>query len=450
MSRLSKLLVLSISVSIAAVSFYKLHLLLPATTGGVTPAGEPVGDPGRPECPGVDSSRYSVAASTPISDIPEFHDCQRLILSSGKYGPLIAVFTAKEVAASYWDVVGQKSAAERLAASNPNYGGAQLTVYGYPGWGDYAEATSQLGIVAGFNCIYLHKAGAGWTARIWQRPASTNGAECKGPLPAGPAPDIRELPVEPMTFPGFRDADVPPVARWERSRSGAYVIGTKCGSQWCRIGTAGAFIPEDTLQTSEVLALYDLIHSEVGSVSPVERERVWRVPGWSDVQQLSRGAEAVGGPGTIRPDTVIGLMVPNPKLDGYKMADYPLEKWNWVAAIFVHPVPGAGAAGYAKLHLSNGMNVVYLRRSEVSPGVVHWQTMIVATPLAAAAAARNRLIAALADTLPAFNVIRRDHSGVVGILPNFSVPGAPRWRWHPNDEVGWLPCDLGCCETMAD
>ena len=139
MSRLSKLLVLSISVSIAAVSFYKLHLLLPATTGGVTPAGEPVGDPGRPECPGVDSSRYSVAASTPISDIPEFHDCQRLILSSGKYGPLIAVFTAKEVAASYWDVVGQKSAAERLAASNPNYRGAQLTVYGYPGWGDRAS-----------------------------------------------------------------------------------------------------------------------------------------------------------------------------------------------------------------------------------------------------------------------------------------------------------------------
>lgn len=452
MSRLMKVVVFSISISVVALLLHTLHVFLPPTDG-VTQAGtagETVADPGRPECPGVDTSRYSVAASTPISDIPEFHDCQRLILLSGKYGPLVAVYTAREVAASYWDGIKEKGREQRTVASNPNYRGAQLTVYGYPGWGDYAEVTSQLGIVAGFNCVYLQNSGAGWAAKVWRRPSSTSGVECTGPIPFGvPASEVATLAVEAMPFEDFTEADIPPVARWERSSSGEYVIGTKCGPQWCRIGHAApSFVAEDRLQPAEVLALYDVIGSEVGTVSQNERERVWRVPGWSDVQQLSQGSEDVGGPGTLRPDRVIGLIVPNPKLDGYRMADYPLEKWTWVAAIFVHPVPGASPAGYARLHLKNGMNLVYLRRTALGSGV-GWQTMIVDTPLAAAAHSQNVLAHALDDGDEPFTALRRDHSAVRLTIPTFRVPGAPRWRWHPSDEVTWLPCDFGCCETMA-
>src|SRR5262249_9541223 len=33
----------------------------------------------------------------PITDVPEFHDCQRLVDSTGEYGPLVAVFAAYDL-----------------------------------------------------------------------------------------------------------------------------------------------------------------------------------------------------------------------------------------------------------------------------------------------------------------------------------------------------------------
>src|SRR5688500_4692594 len=59
-----------------------------------------------PECPrdydsipkpqsGYEALPSGISVSGPITGIPEFHDCQRLITASGtKYGPLVAIFAA--------------------------------------------------------------------------------------------------------------------------------------------------------------------------------------------------------------------------------------------------------------------------------------------------------------------------------------------------------------------
>ncbi len=399
---------------------------------------------GPPECPArfdsivVDSGHSRLAFAQPriagpVSNVPEYHDCQRLLLgNSSNYGPLVGVWAAYQVASRF---AGFATDTTPVAVAE---------VFSWDG------SYGPLGIRQYFNCLYVGKSRDKLVATMV--PLGLNSEGC-GEKPSG-VHFAHPLHVE---MEGFHDS-VPPVARWEWSRTGVQYIGLACGpNQWCRIGPPG--IVKDSVHSP----------SELGDVAlaggSIAGKRL-SVPGWYDEQRLAPPK----GPPTVATD-VRAIVVPHQGLGAYRYANFENQ---WAPAAFVRFETGSGRvqgkrevrAGYATkfgFAVGDTTSVISLCRGlERCPGLTKpvWDSLLLLLPAAYRQPARlspKEIELGARPQVPNFwwamvtvrgrdtsfrPVIRCDHSDVAQ-----PIPGTARWRWTLDDEKVWVRCVNGCCEV---
>ena len=364
----------------------------------------------------------------PITNVPEYHDCQRFITSSG-FGPLTAVFAAFKLdsLATVLDrhvkeslSVGQNTVRTRAFAL--------AEVFQHNGLG-----YQPLGIAPGFNCLFMYGENGILKARMV--PVGRNEEQCAASFDPGSTSGTA-LTVSIRTLSGFKSEEYPPVARWDRAADGSYYIGLKCKPvEWCEVGI-GAAAPSPYYSSTPA------------TVTPDDRVRL--VKGWHDEQTL-----AVLGSGTdLVPGAVTGQVFPSPTL-GTNGLDAYTNKWvttghiaigsqssQYKTMLNLDAVPPASA-----LAAMNTIEMCYgtsggclIPAGHAFPdGTCGWMNSVFSKVTARWWA---RITAAGDKTVAYRCVIRRDHmnAGVDW------VPGTARWRWKVNDETVWEECVRGCCE----
>ncbi len=400
----------------------------------------------RPECPArqdsiiIDSAhvRHAFPQGTlagPTSNVPEYHDCQRLLEgNSGTYGPLVGVWAAYHVTARF----------SNLARDSTPVAVAELF--------NWDQAYGRLGIQQYFNCLYVRSSGGGLVAEMV--PVGTDNTGCREARSHwGPGHPLR-VNVEQL------DDSAPPVARWEWSSTGVQYIGIACGpKKWCRIGPPEGFRRDSLHTESELADVPQAVASRPG--------RRLLVAGWYDEQRLAPPS----GPPAAATD-VRAIVVPHERLGQYVYADFE-NKWAPVA--FVRFETGSGHApikhevrvGYAdKLGFATGdtTSVISLCRGleecprlrtvaadsllQRLPAAYRHPTPVSAQEVANGASQTvpnvwwARITAGSRVTYRP--VIRCDHSSL-----RDTVPGTARWRWSLDDEKVWVRCVNGCCEVQG-
>jgi hypothetical protein len=361
----------------------------------------------RPECPAdvillpTDSGLYSttvIAASGPISLVPEFHDCQRFTDSARTvYGPLIAIFARNELETIPDPVPGAPTGTSHVAFAGIEQASATILNYDTP--------YEPLRIEKGISCLYLYSANAIWQAKI----VSVNSDQaCLQPMdPFGPGTDLR---VDVLDKP--RGDDVPPVARWDWDpKEGRHYIGIRCGTRWCEV--------------------YSPSQPSLTSSAHYQGSRLVAAKGWYDEQYLA----VQQGPNLV-PGAALGTIFPVGNLAGATVADFD-KIWRQVALVSL----SAASAEYKNKFnfvvgpAPHGQSAISLCRGDVRACL---------PPTATVNECDNQSDPWWAKIVSGSEtryrcVIRRQHPGV-------SIPGAARWRWKVEDEGGWVRCPDGCCE----
>jgi hypothetical protein len=374
---------------------------------------------GRPECPQdslliqvVDTvekaevvrSITTIPVAGPITNIPEFHDCQRFIMGTGNdtYGPLVAIF-ANHLLDSLYPAQFDSTAAP--------VGEAAAEIYSYDG------AYDPLFIRQGFNCLYLNQTPTGWDAVI-----SWVGSDESGCLePPKNGEQLAVIPKKPM-----KDGkDYPAVARWDWDPvNHRQYISIRCGEEWCEVGHAG-------FATSKVLSggLPNDPVPSLGTALPNERARVVLIKGWYDEQYLAEGAS-----GGLKPSALRGTAYPHPMLDRMKSEADFMGGWKPVAYVLLDQNSGPYQS---KLNLEQGLNRIFYCHGAFSDCQSDQPTP--ACPSAADHQWWAKIVPDGSQHAEYRCVTRRTH-------PNGDeIPGAVRWRWDENDEKLWVRCPQGCC-----
>lgn len=401
----------------------------PAGTGTAVAPGA------RPECPtdsvaivikakerDVQTVVTSIPLAGPISNVPEYHDCQRFVMGAGpELGPLVAIFARYNL-----DSLG--FLIDTLHEHGMELGAAGAQIY------NYDHAYGPLGIQGpGFSCLYLNRTPSSssdqpvWTAKMVF--AGSDETRCMQPA------NVNTLPGQPLSVvvrpKPLSGPDVPPVARWDwdPEHSEQY-IGVKCGDDWCEIGRPGFTRSND----HKYKATWPAPEPVPSMTAPTgrQKERVLAVKGWYDEQRLS-----VGSAGSLHATTIMGRAIPHPLLDD--MDDIAVFRKGWIPSAYVD----MDADYTAKYTLRQGLNRIYMCHNADKS----CQGVPAACPDAASPAPADqwwtKIVSGVAsDTTVTYRcVTRREHAGV-------DVRGTVRWRWTENDETLWVRCGAGCCTTQ--
>lgn len=397
-----------------------------------------------PECPHdwTDANRRGAtlganAIAGPLTDVPEFHDCQRLIVSSSpesplRYGPLAAVFVRYKLDSSYADTApaSEQTLEKGLAV------GEVLAESSYV----------PLSIRPGFNCLFLRLKSPAPGVVVGANPAfeawmvyvgQSSDAACRAPFatlsPYGP----RQVPVTYVAAPSggsFTADSVPPVARWEwDERNRQQVIIVKCPPRgWCEIHAPGAFNGTQP--------------PKLAPSSSGIQGRVARIKGWYDEQYL---AELGAANGPLRPGAVRGTVFPDPDLANYQMTTYQGTRWLPVARVLLDH---ESKAYESKLNF--GAATVKKQLNEVSLCRGDWKGKC---GLDAAPSSTQPPCSTSADGSTWYAMVRSTGSAIQYYCVTYrkiavdvgTLGGYVRWRWKPKDETLWVWCPLGCCEVIA-
>jgi hypothetical protein len=392
-----------------------------------------------PECGHDWDDSVAVDIIRDIIDVPEFHDCQRLVEKVGdryQYTALAAVF-ARSTLGALVDTLG----AVQVTSSGGLGGTTTRDSAGLPVPVEVSPATAaaaavvyadapydRLGIEKGLNCLYVWRYQTGTPpVTAWEARMVPKGTDLTCPtLQRTLLPNGKDLEVKSFTsVPGFPDADdYPDVARWDwdAEHDGQY-IGIKCGAAWCEVGDKG-FTPS-------------LPMPDVEKANP-KYARVLAIKGWHDRQMLAK-REGAG----LVPSGVEGIIWPDPELgdrgnDDYEdwvpsanvvlqapdtddeVVDTYKEKYNFERTSFSKPVR---------------MEIRRFKQENAGDGTPKPDVWTVNVK-------RHRWLF-LHDHK------KRDleyRSVGAGFTPNYKVPGVARWRWLTNDEGSWTRCSEGCCE----
>ena len=375
----------------------------------------------------VQDTIVRIPLSDPVSNVPEYHDCQRFIDSS-QYGSTYAIFAAFRL-----DTVSGGTAVPVATIYTPD--------------GTYGA----LGIKPGFNCLVLSKASSSWKAMMVPRGQGEAAADCA----AGSSTTGQPLDVLPQHLPpelGFGPSDFPAAARWDwDSVHATQYIGIRCGSEWCEVGAKG-FRPSRPYEGS------DLSFEGVPNAAMTAkiRQRVQRIKGWYDTQQLASGSGA-----TQAPSSVNGVLIPSPLLDQVNWRTHPLEVYRnrWV-----HVGYAVLDGDYGKWHFKKGANKIFLcygtaaaSSCKVPPSATQENAKSVsltacsADPTSPALHWYARTVTAVGDT--SYGCVKRmDHlaqltafSSTLAPGVQYSIPGTARWKFLLDDESTWFSCPTGCC-----
>jgi hypothetical protein len=413
----------------------------------------------RPECPHswenfFDSTTYEIHGAQPrpiagnqfslpgrITDIPEFHDCQRLINHSEptRYLEFAAVFARENLSEAFARRSDQKNGfirdssgrarLESAGATPPYRTDAEIVRTGIA----VAEVVSDmdyppLGIGRGFNCMYLAGKGANWVGVMVS--VGIDEKQCEG-LVITPGMGVKGLWAKPS---GSYPDDVPPVARWDFDAGyNEHVIGIKCDDRWCDV--TGRLTGKGGQPAG-------------GSGHPKQQ----RIKGWYDEQQLAEydpTTKKVTGPG--KPT---GTLIPDPDLGTFIREDTfsdPNQTWLPVARVALNSVSPAYLKKYGFVQsASSGQLSAMLKVSLCKGDATRCKIPADATEL------RKRCVNKTGVTAPLwfakyefgsndtryYCVVYRGH-------PGFQIPPVARWRWRVDDETIWIACPQGCCETDA-
>jgi hypothetical protein len=435
--------------------------------GGVTPSYKPRLTSARPECPvnwgefevrprqkgggydhtvaavsgqvasgtaefasGSALASYGMSLPNAISDVPEFHDCQRMRVPGDTYGPLMAVFAAEKL----------DSMPDSLFSTPQTV--AEVFV---PEFGVYEP----LRIYNTFNCVVVQKAAGKDDWAAWMVPVRRE-SQCRYRFTEANLEQYgRPLSIYTLQPPtGLDSSYVPRVARWDwDDKNNKQVIGVRCGRNWCWVGDKAGMEPPRSMEDPEATGI---------------AKAMVEMPGYSDRQQLAEWDEQ----GKLVPGSNWGTVMPTPALQqalyggppgspkmnlGDKLANFD-AKWTHVANVFMSPSTGpyartlnfeADPAGppkgrHASIYLCRGngrfdcrpdLPRLYIKRTchtSKSDGV-RWYAKIQQTN----------------GTTKYYCVVYCQHC-------NMQIPAVTRWRWRVDDEGIWISCPEGCCETNAD
>lgn len=426
-----------------------LIVLIPAILAATTLGGGHLAPPGLggsaavlsadsdtlPECPRhwerlpkALGGRLSSADGFPvvgtITDVPEFHDCQRLIMPDSTYGPLVAVFAAYNL-----------DTLQTLVSADSAVAGALILNL------SLHKNYDALYIRTGYNCLYLWTAPSNvspgevdWHARILS--VDTTASRCLNKIDPHTAGG-NDLVVRPLPINYKLDtAAIPPVARWDWDEvARQHYIGIRCGKIWCEVGAPG-FTPS---------AHYQLPNGPTSK----EEWRVRSIKGWYDQQPLA-------DIGAKRPiPSVVGTVFPGPSLDGLLKTG---STGHWFTAAYVNlsrPSPyyknmlNLDAVSDAlPLKRMNTLLFCHGRRDQCIPNTATAASFLrpCGLPLTSGQEIIWFQIKPAVEGEPKYGCVKRhDHSMEV----TKRIPNTARWRWLLDDETIWKECIQGCCEVEA-
>lgn len=417
---------------------------------------------GRPECPGegvrltVDTGNLArtvihVPLSDSITNIPEFHDCQRfLVRGAGRrlvFDSLYAVFASFKLDRLLQDL----NASTDTITLNTG-----VHVMGVPVATIYSDHRQYqpLGIQPGFNCLLLYRQlsidspnESTWGAKmIPLPPPDSNCVNVEGNLAGTP------LQVDASSVPGLAESDYPPAARWDWDPADSeQYIGVKCGAAWCQVGKFG-------FDTSASYSGPPLKFKPIGggTVTKAESLRVTAIRGWYDEQLLD---ESEGGLSV--PSGQQGFLIPNPDLDKLKAEPDPyLSQWVQVGFAVIQ-------GGYYKWNYHHHVNQILLCHGSADncqvSGIVQNQPAESPSTTRPKDCTTGWLAAvgpATAGPLPSgkfklFCLRETNHQHALDDLnsryPNVisSIPATARWRWLLKDAGSWFGCYTASCCTKT-
>lgn len=380
-----------------------------------------------------------------ITDVPEFNDCQRLLVDEGQaFGPMVAVFASV-------DLFRHDSRYDTSSVTPPDTAIAAGLILNLD-----LEIYGPLRIRPGFSCLYLWPDTGTLASRPWHATimwVDTAQSRCAAPMA------VESLPPSNLVVHRWPSQDpaaaFPPVARWDWSpQSRQHSIVIACGRAFCEIGAPG-FVPRQPYRS-------------VAGPGPWEM----RHKGWYDDQLLA----VPDGQGGLRPSDVRGIVFPIggsvqiSSLERRAMNPNVIARWDTVAFISIDREspyykrmlnlnPVAGDASFEAMNMLS-----FCKGTRSTCGVP-------APPTAAQ-------LASLAPNAPRLAPMEGCDQGSesviwVRITPAGSAPGGEddmyrcvkrtghdfqspeipataRWRWMISDETVWRECTKGCCQIVAD
>jgi Putative intracellular protease/amidase len=381
--------------------------------------------------PGGDTTTFTqLSVPGPLTLIPEFHDCQRLISQNGvEYGPLVGIFASDRL--NQMTVTGARYVDPEapLAPVTPR-GAAVVTIpnatqlYAFVeavAWGDYGP----LGIKKGINCLYVvpdAQTPSGLKGKMFSVIDETECDKGVDEVQGNMTPlDATILLPESE----FNSKDYPAAARWDwDTRHQWWVIGVKCGGAWCIIS------PENSQST------VDPPHQPPSSAGNSLKRRVFRIKGWYDEQRL-----AVNGSTGLLPGPHNVTAFPAHNLGDYDLVE-DFKDWKLVANV--------------DMRASWALYTTKLGFSRTNPGGPYNEVRIC-----------QGTLCNVPQTTPALNCTK-DVDGNVwyaritapnGVSTyrcvnnhrhsNYDPPATVRWRWTLKDETLWTRCAEGCCEVTG-
>lgn len=417
-------------------------------------------NPDRPECPHYwdtipmprDGQRDKGAAAAPFvftsglsvsgpqSNVPEFNDCQPLIVNEGdgpfRYGPLMAVF------ASY-RLDSLPVTPDTLRSNTQVFAAAEIL--------DYSNVTGYDPLAIGplFNCLYIWGTVGSLQAKMVH--AGRMEPRCAEAYSPSDVPG-QTLAVREIAVPGFTAADYPPVARWDWDPAGkVQYIGVRCGAEWCEVGPGNSTSPSTPGFVSS--APYG---NPAGSIA---ERRVGAVKGWYDQQYLSMYEGGVNHPTLLR-----GTVIPDPKLALASPKAHP-GRWYTTSHVAIERPPIGSlvkelayyrdkfnfdpVAPHAPLARMNHILLCFGTGTECK---------VPRTPTASMRTSCDPSMIAPGSTTQGYWSMTTSpvRSRVMYRCVTYyqhkyvSIPPTARWRWLARDETTWRYCTSGCCEVNGN
>ncbi len=386
------------------------------------------------------------------TNVPEFNDCQKIVESSGNYGPVMGIFAPPELRTMTFPRSGRgvlvPAAAEILSFAPTPDGNA-------------------LGIKPLFNCLYMWRDEQGLTARMVpvgdQEPKCGNQYDTSRPLQPGETP----LTVYAKTANGFSSPDdYPAVARWDYDlEHKIQYIGLKCEAAWCEIGPArrspSFFTPSPAYIDA---AGRGSPTPSTASAPPTADDKIRAIKGWYDQQYLMTkdGTRPSGVKGTVFPDSATGGLTLSSYTGHWKLSAY-------VALEAPNTEDGHSALVYykSKFNLDSVPPQSHLKdmnRIELCFGTV-WDCLpnVFQASISKSCAkgalwhsSRNaiwwtRIVSRSTGSSMYRCVTRRPDP--INAMPGMTaktMPATARWRWLLQDETIWDECVVGCCQIGQD
>lgn len=361
-----------------------------------------------------------------IDEVPEYHDCQRLVrqFEPANYGPLVGIFAAEGLDTFFKVADGRGEPRDARALAEPK---AVAQIFNYD-----TEAYGPLAIQREFSCLYLaRQPNDTWVAHmVW---AKGDEERCTQPLTAPNSSPPHRLDVfaeDPSHYAGesLTAEDIPPVARWQLDERGHHAIGIRCGDQWCTIVARGSK-PEPGFPA----AAAGQIAEKALSAGATQRQlsRVTQVRGWHDDQVLA--VSDPGAPSGLAPRGPRARLFPHPLLGTWNdPADF--GEWRTVAhALIVQGRPGKYADSLNLGTDPTEYELLHVNLGGPPPAEVGSLTCT------ASATGTWYMRMTRRSTVMYGCVTQRAHPEAR------QLPGTARWRWKVNDETMWVRCPGGCC-----